>query len=108
MKKIFAILALFFAFSISAIAQDVQKNIDTATAADFAALNKVIPVPKKAERDIKEAFYAKHKLLTQTDLTAEQKTQISTETETKLSELLSPEQFKKLKANKELFKKLVH
>ncbi|WDO13154.1 hypothetical protein MH928_00280 [Flavobacterium sp. WW92] len=107
MKKIFAILALFLAFSISAVAQEGQKNPDTAAAADFAALNKVVPISKASEREIKEAFYAKHKFLTQTDLTAEQKAQISTETEAKLAELLSPEQLKKLKANRELYKKLV-
>lgn len=107
MKKIFAILALFLAFSINAIAQEGQKNPDTAAAADLAALSKVIPVSKASEKEIKEAFYAKHKFLNQSDLTAEQKTQIATETEAKLSELLSPEQFRKLKANRELFKKLV-
>lgn len=107
MKKIFAILALFLAFSISAMAQEGQKNPDTAAAADLATLSKVIPVSKASERQIKEAFYAKHKFLTQADLTAEQKAQISTETEAKLSELLTPEQFRKLKANRELFNKLV-
>jgi molybdopterin/thiamine biosynthesis adenylyltransferase len=107
MKKILAILAFFLAFSIGASAQESQKDVYASAQADFAALNAVIPISKKIEKDIKETLYDKHKfLISRTDVTAEQKAQLSTEIETKLAEILSPEQFRKLKANQQLFKKL--
>ncbi len=49
MKKIFAILALFLAFSISAVAHEGQKNPDTAASADLSSLKKVVQVSKASE-----------------------------------------------------------
>ncbi len=107
MKKILAILAFFLAFSIGANAQESQKDPNTAAKADFAALNAVIPT-KKLERDLTEIFYTKHKtLISQTNITAEEKAELSSKIEAKLAEVLSQEQFKKLKANQQLYKKLV-
>lgn len=108
MKKILAILAFFLAFSIGASAQESQKDATTASEADFAALNAVIPVSKKAEKYVKAALYDKHKFLTsQTNVTAEQKELLSAETKAKLAEALTPAQFQKLKANPQLLKKLI-
>ncbi|WP_343624980.1 hypothetical protein [Flavobacterium lindanitolerans] len=109
MKKILAILAFFLAFSIGASAQESQKDPNAAAQADFVALNAIVPISKESVKDVKETFYRKHKsLISQTNLTAEQKAQISAETDAKLTEILSPEQLKKLKANQSLYKKLLN
>ncbi|WP_447634946.1 hypothetical protein [Flavobacterium microcysteis] len=109
MKKILAILAFFLAFSIGANAQESHKDEYKAVDADFAALNAVIPVSKKAEKDIKAVLYDKHKFLSsRTDITVEQKEQVSAETKTKLAKILTPAQFQKLNANPQLLKKLLN
>lgn len=108
MKKILTILAFFLAFSIGASAQESQKDPNKAAQADFAALNTAIPT-KKLERELTEIFYTKHKtLVSQTNITAEEKAQLSSKIEAKLTEVLSPEQFKKLKSNQQLYKKLLN
>lgn len=108
MKKILTILTFFLAFTIGASAQESQKDPYKAAQADFTALNAVIPT-KKLERDLTEIFYTKHKTLgSQANITAEEKAQLSSKIETRLSEVLSKEQLKKLKANQQLYTKLLN
>lgn len=108
MKKIFAILTLLLAFSFSANAQETKLSIEDAATADFVALNKVVPIAKTAERNVTEVFYYKHKILTQPSLTAEQKQEIASDVENRLSKVLSEAQLKKLKSDQELYKKLIN
>lgn len=105
MKKIFAILALFLAFSINMNAQ--SSDPFEAAKADLAELNKFIPVAKASQKGVTEAFYFKNKAKLQENLTAEQKQEITDRTEKMLSESLTEAQIQKLKANTKLYNKLV-
>jgi len=106
MKKIFAILALFLAFSFSAKAQNAD-DVITASKADVATLSKVIPVPENSKKAVQSAFYYKHKANLQANLTEEQKNDIAVKTEELLTNALGEAQIKKLKSNTELYNKLI-
>lgn len=106
MKKIFAILALFLAFSINANAQQ-NPNPDEAAKADVTELTKFIAVAPQSQKAVRDAFYFKNKSYLQQDLSADQKQEIVSKTEALLEKALTPAQFAKLKANTELYNKLV-
>lgn len=106
MKKIFAILALFLAFSINANAQQ-NPDPNEAAKADVTELGKFITISPASQKAVRDAFYFKNKSNIQQDLSADQKQDIITKTETMLEKALSPAQFAKFKANTELYNKLV-
>lgn len=106
MKKIFAILALFLAFTFTANAQDAEKII-AASQADAATLGKVVTIPQNSKKAVQSAFYYKHKANLQENLTAEQKNDIAIKTEELLTKALGEAQIKKLKSNTELYNKLI-
>jgi len=108
MKKIFAILTLFLAFSISANAQDSQKNPDTDATADLAKLTQFISLKENPKKALKFAFYDKNKALMQTTLSAQDKAQIKTTIENELATNLTAEQLEKLKANTRLYEELTN
>jgi len=103
MKKIFAILALFFAFTITANAQNDPYK---AAVDDVNALKAVVKIAASSDRIFESIFYDKHKFLLQSDLTAEMKEENFRNTEERLAFALKPAQLEKLKANTELYKKL--
>jgi|GEM_PF-5537836 len=106
MKKIFAILALFLAFSINANAQQ-DLNPDEAAKANVTELTKFITVAPGSQKAVRDAFYYKNKANLQQNLSADEKQQIITRTEAMLEKAISPVQFAKFKANTELYNKLV-
>jgi len=103
MKKIFAILALFLAFSITA---NAQNDPHKAAVSDVAALKTVVKVEASADRIFESIFYDKHKFLLQSNLTEEMKQEKFRNTEERLAAALEPAQLEKLRANAELYKKL--
>ena len=100
MKKIFAILTLFLAFSFSANAQQEE------SLSDLATLKATVNVDPSSEQAIKSIFYDKHKFLLQSNLTEEMKQEKFTNTEERLAAALTPSQLEKLKKNTELYQKL--
>lgn len=107
MKKIFAILTLLLAFSISANAQETAPNPNKAANADLAKLTQFIPLGETSKKNLVDAFYNKNKALTQ-QLTAEDKIIVKTQIENELSSNLSPEQLQKLKGNTKLYEALLN
>lgn len=105
MKKIFAILVLFFAFSITA---NAQNDPHKAAVSDVVALKSVIKIEASADRIFESIFYDKHKFLLQSNITEEMKQEKFRNTEERLAAALEPAQLEKLRANTELYKKLTH
>lgn len=106
MKKIFAILALFLAFSFSANAQQ-KPDTNEAVLADVAELGKFITIAPASQKAVRDAFYFKNKSYTQENLSADQKQEIVSKTENMLEKALTPAQFAKFKANTALYDKLI-
>lgn len=103
MKKIFAILVLFLAFSFSANAQNTAYD---EAVKDVAALKALVKIEASSNQVFESIFYDKHKFLLQSNLTEEMKQEKFTNTEERLAAALTPSQLEKLKKNTELYKKL--
>ncbi|WP_296149815.1 hypothetical protein [uncultured Flavobacterium sp.] len=103
MKKIFAILVLFLAFSINANAQNTAHD---EAVKDVAALKTVVKIEASSNQVFESIFYDKHKFLLQSNLTEEMKQEKFRNTEERLAAALEPAQLEKLRANAELYKKL--
>lgn len=108
MKKIFAILTLLLAFSISANAQESKPTVDSNVAAlnDFEALISFMPVDLSLKPKLIQIFKTKHEALAQPNLTPNEKKNQTGIAAISLKNILSQEQMQKLYANNTLFNKL--
>ncbi len=108
MKKLIAVVALFFAFTVSANAQD-KKNVDSSEAAkkDVAALIEKITITENLKKDFYTMMVMKHDELAQAKTKAE-KDNISTFYERKVMGGLDKEQRQTLTNNPALLKQLTH
>ncbi|MFC6096845.1 hypothetical protein ACFPVY_09330 [Flavobacterium qiangtangense] len=100
MKKILATFVLFLAFSINANAQ-YEKSLS-----DVVALKAAVKIDDSSENTLQSIFYDKHKFLMQDNLTEQMKNEKFQDTEKRLEAALQPAEFKKLKENQELYKRL--
>lgn len=110
MKKIFAIFALFLAFSFSANAQATQAKPtpDKIAAADLAKLTQFIRLSDSSKQNLNFAFYDKNKALTLTNLSDQDKASIKSRVENELAANLTPEELQKLKNNTKLYEALIN
>ena len=108
MKKIFAILALFLAFSISANAQENKPSSDVTVSAnnDFEALNSFLTVDPALKPKLVQIFKTKHEALSKPNIDANEKKNQTGIAARSLSQVLSQDQMQKLYANNELFDRL--
>lgn len=108
MKKIFAILALFLAFTFSANAQESKPNVDATVAAnsDFEALNSFMTVDPSLKPKLIQIFKTKHEGLALPNIDGNERKGYMGNAARGLSQVLSKDQMQKLYANNELFDKL--
>lgn len=106
MKKLFAVIALFFAFTIGASAQEIKEDTPVVLAKkELHALSKVIELSNQTAIDINELLVYKHKI---TERFPNRKNELAEIVEGKLKGTLTEEQFIKIKNNKILFEDLIY
>lgn len=106
MKNLFAVVGLFFAFTITAFAQDAQKKDPRVLAKEEVhSLTKVINIENEVQIQLNDLMLYKHEMMTKFP---EKKEAIAKDVEGKLEGTLTAEQFAKVKLNKVLFKDLLY
>lgn len=107
MKKIIALLVLFFAFSINATAQDKTAQIEQNAKKDIEALVDVVKVDVETETALYRLFKKKHEGMLAENTTTATKSQISTVIEAKLRATLTADQMIALEGKKAVFAQLI-
>jgi hypothetical protein len=106
MKKIFAVMVLFFACNTSASAQDTkQKDPNVLAKNELIALNKVIELENDLANAINSLLLYKHETLFKLP---EMKDEMAATIDDKLKGIFSPEIYSKIKKNKVLYKDLLY
>lgn len=108
MKKVISVVVLFFAFSLSAAAQDLKVNTDEAAKKDVAALLSKITVSENLKKDFYTLMVMKHESLANPKLTASEKENISKIFENKLMAALTEDQRKELAKYPSIMKQLTN
>ncbi len=107
MKKIIALLALFFAFSVNATAQDNSFQIEKNAKNDLEKLMTVITVENDMQMTFFNLFKKKHEGMSDANATEASRREISAVIEAKLRATLTPQQMASLEKNKAAFTQLV-
>ncbi|WP_306353223.1 hypothetical protein [Flavobacterium sp. '19STA2R22 D10 B1'] len=107
MKKIIAIITLFFAFAINANAQE-NKAVAKAAQENIEQLVKIVPLQDPMKHDIYQLFVYKNSDIINSKLSKERINELSKVIDAKLRATLSQEQMAKLDAKPEVLKKLTH
>lgn len=105
MKKIFALLTLFFAFTMNVSAQD-KGNVNELAKADIALLGKTVKLTAQDQTNLTALFAKKHEVLSTPNLSEERKKVVIKSIDAKLRATLSAENMAKVDANPELLKQL--
>lgn len=110
MKKLLFVLALMFAFTINAQAQD--KGAKKPTPQELAKIEsqklaKLLELDETKTADFYRLFELKHQTLAIENLSAERKSEMYRIVDLKIRASLNDEQMKKLESNKELFDDLI-
>ncbi len=106
MKKVFAVLALFFAFTISAAAQETKlKDPNVLAKNELNALIKVIEIDNDLVIAINSLLIYKHETVLKSP---EMKEEMAATIDGKLKGTFSPELYAKIKKNKVLYKDLLY
>ncbi len=106
MKKIFAVMVLFFACNTSASAQDTkQKDPNVLAKNELIALNKAIELENDLANAINSLLLYKHETLLKSP---EMKEEMAATIDGKLKGTFSPEQYAKIKKNKVLYNDLLY
>ena len=104
MKKIIALLTLFFAFTVNVAAQDANAN--QLAKADVALLGKTVKLTAQDETNFTALFAKKHEVLATPNLSEERRKIVVKSIDAKLRATLSADNMAKIDANPELLKKL--
>jgi hypothetical protein len=106
MKKVFAVIALFFAFTLSATAQDSkQKDPIVLAKNELIALMKVVEIDNTLSTAINSLLLYKHETVLKSP---EMKEELAATIDGKLKGTFTPEQYSKIKKNKVLYKDLLY
>lgn len=105
MKKIIALLTLFFAFTVNVAAQD-KGNANELAKADVALLGKTVKLTAQDEANFVGLFAKKHEVLSTPNLSEERRKVVVKSIDAKLRATLSADNMAKVDANPELLKKL--
>ena len=106
MKKLIALLTFFFAFAITANAQDRKVSPEEAAKLDAYKMSEVIGLQGTQQDDFIRLFVMKHRVMNDPAMSEERKKETSRIMEMKLQASLTPEQMQKLNANPELYARL--
>ncbi|WP_445455420.1 hypothetical protein [Flavobacterium sp. HNIBRBA15423] len=108
MKKILAILVLFFAFSLSSYAQEERKeDLVVLAKKDSKDVVTLLGLGEKEQIDFYNLFY--HKYDEQSKTSSEERRKVISNTiAKKLEASLTPENYDKLKKNTTLFKRVTN
>lgn len=106
MKKLLAAVALFFAFSISAQAQEskaaTKMSAEEAAKYDAVKMTEALNISASQQADFARLFTMKHQVMMDESLSAERKAEMSRVVDAKIRASLTPEQLKKLDADPKL------
>lgn|SRR5574343_130715 len=106
MKKLFAVIALFFAFTIGASAQETQKgDIFTLAKKDATELTAALQLNEDVSERVYQIFIHKHKSLA-VNPTEEEKKDLFKRIRTEIKDMLTKEQLVLLEKNSAVFNKL--
>lgn len=105
MKKIFALLTLFFAFSMNVAAQD-KGNANELAKKDVQALSSVVKLSAQNEATFTTLFKNKHEAYATPNLSEDRKKILAKSIDAKLRATLDANQMAKLESNKDLLKQL--
>ena len=106
MKNLFAVLGLFFACTITALAQDTQKQDPRVLAKqELDILTKVIELDNAIANKLNNLLIYKHKEVAEFP---EKKEELAKTMESKLENTLTVEQYTKVKKNKVVFNDLLY
>lgn len=107
MKKIIALLVLFFAFSVNATAQNNDVTAERNAKADVKAMMEIITLDSNMQDAFFKLFAKKHRDMTAAGVTEMQKKEISAIVEAKIRATLDGEQTIALEKNKVVFTQLI-
>ena len=104
MKKLFAVIAVFFATTIGT---NAQENPNALAKKELKSLSKVIELDNATTLSLMNLLVYKHEVLAKSPA-AESKKELAEVIQGKIEGTLTPEQFQKVKSNKKLFEDLLH
>ncbi len=108
MKKIFAFVVLFFAFTMGSYAQEnVNEEIAVLAKKEAKDIKEYLQLGDKDEADFYRLFYHKYEELSKAT-NEERKAVVSNVILKKIEASITPDQLKKLNSNKALLEKLTH
>lgn len=107
MKKIIALLTLFFAFSLNAAAQDNASQIEKNAKKDLEMLMSVIKVDDNMQMPFFNLFKKKHEEMSAPNTSEATKRQISSVIEAKFRASLTADQTISLEKNIAIFNQLI-
>ena len=108
MKKIFFLIALFFAFSFNVSAQEKQEITPQAQAKlDATKVTEFLKLDKAISDSLYQLFEMKYTILSDKLLTTERKNEFSKVVEAKLRATFTGEQMKVLESQKDLYEHLI-
>jgi ABC-type transporter MlaC component len=105
MKKIIALLTLFFAFTMNVSAQDKGTATELAKK-DIESLSKIVKITAQNEQTFVALFENKHRAYATPNLSEERKKVVAKSVDAKLRATLDADQMAKLDSNPEVLKKL--
>lgn len=108
MKKIFFLLALFFAFSINMSAQEKDETPQVQAKADAVKVSELLKLDDMYREAVYHLFEMKYKTLADKTLPVERKKELSKIIEAKLRATFSGEQMAILESKKEFFDHLIN
>lgn len=107
MKRIITLLALFFAFAITASAQDKSAEFEMNAKKDLELLMSVIPVENNMQMPFFNLFLKKHKDLADPNMTDAGRNEISAIIDAKLKASITNDQAVTLEKNKDIYYQLI-
>jgi phosphate/sulfate permease len=105
MKKLLAAVALFFAFSIGASAQEAKgtkMSAEEAAKWDALKMTEVLNISASQQNDFARLFTMKHQVMMDESMSAERKAEMTKIVDAKIRASLTPEQLKKLDSDPKL------
>ncbi len=104
MRKLFAVIALFFATTIGA---NAQEDPNVLAKKELNSLSKVMKLDNNTSISLMNVLVYKHEALANAT-SAESKKELAEVIQGKIEGTLTPDQFEKLKKNKKIFEDLIN
>ncbi|MBN9283268.1 MULTISPECIES: hypothetical protein [unclassified Flavobacterium] len=108
MKKLAALFFMIIAFSVSASAQELSKELASKVQNDMTVLTAQIKLTEAQKAEVTKAFVMKHQNLAVKDLSDGRKKELARVVEHYLKAPLTPSQLEQLNAQPDLVNRLTH